>query len=49
MGVYFEEFQTFNMRNLGRYEDRNKLRRKIKIVTGTRGCYGLRTYLDLEV
>ena len=45
----FEEVQTFDVRNLSRYKDRNNLRFKIKIVAGNRGCYDLKTYLDLEV
>ena len=45
----FEEVQTFNIRNLNRYKDRNKLRYKVKTVTGNRDSYGLKTYLDLEV
>jgi len=47
--MYFEWVQTFNIRNLSRYKDRNKLRYKVKTVAGNRGCYGLKTYLDLEV
>jgi hypothetical protein len=45
----FEEVRTFDVRSLRKYKDRNKLTYKVKTVAGNRGCYGFKTYLDLEV